>query len=99
MRKKEVRMSSDRVGDFLVGEMKEQKDYYNMFYEIYFERSQLYGTLIRFMLENDTKELYFTYDDLRHANDYILKFTPDKESETLKVEIIDNPDKEVKEDE
>lgn len=93
-------MSSDRVGDFLLGEMKEQKDYYNMFYEIYFERSQLYGTLIRFMLNNNTKEAsFFTYDELRNANDYILKFTPDKDKETLKVEIIDNPDKKVSEDE
>ena len=83
----------DRVADFLMSEMKEQKNYYNMFYEIYFERSQLYGALIRYMLNNNTKEASFTYDDLRSANDFILKFTPDNDKEILKVELIDNPDK------
>lgn len=83
---------NDRVNDYLVEQMKMLREDYTMTREVFLERNQMYGSLIRMLLSMDITEISISYNDLSDANRYTLKYTPDDEAKTLKLELIPNPD-------
>ena len=83
---------SDKIAEFILGEMKDLHEQYYVFYEMYYERRQLYGCLIKLIENIGETELIFTGDELKLANKYILKFTPEADTKSIKIELVPNPD-------
>jgi hypothetical protein len=87
----------DKIATVLLTELKDLHGQYDTMSEIFYERSQLYGTLIQLLLGQNVNEVTFSYDDLKSSNNYILKFIPDNESKILTIQLMANPDKEEEE--
>jgi len=88
----------DKIATFLLTELKDLHGQYGTMSEIFYERGQLYGSLIQLLLGQNVNEVSFSYDDLKFANNYILKFIPDNESKILTLQLVDNTDKEDKDE-
>jgi len=86
---------TDRVADFLSREADDARANYNIFAEMFNERSQMYGTLIQLMVLLDVKELTLDYDKIRSSKKYTLNFIPNNDSKQMKLELVDNVEKEI----
>jgi hypothetical protein len=82
----------DRLAEILLSEMKDLRTEYDFLREVYFERNQLYGVLIKFMKDEGWTSLEIEYDALYDSNSHILNFVPNEETRILKFELISNDD-------
>ncbi len=86
--------TNNRIADFLIDRAEEARADYNIFIEIFRERSQAYGMLIQLMLDAEKTEVVYDYSKLRSSNKWILNFIPDEELKTLTLRLVENPEPE-----
>lgn len=79
----------DNVSDYIENELDDLRAQYNILRDIYIERSQLYGSIIRMMLKDGLDEVVFDRPDLQLSSKYILKFTPG-DNNTLVLQLLPN---------
>ena len=87
----------NRIEQLLLEEINSARADYDNFAEIFNERSQLYGVLIQLMKALGKTDLILDYEDLQSSKQFILNFTPDNELKKLKLELIENTEKEFNE--
>lgn len=88
-------MFKDRLSKGLEERLEDLSDDYNFLREVYLERNQLYGYLIKLMKDHEIYNIELEFDDLTASNSHVLFFEPDYKKKVVRIKLIKNDEPEI----